>query len=91
MGGHLGLLNLGGREATMQPIRSETAQEERWEHFPHQADIGVRGIGSTKETAFEQAGLALTAVITEPKSVTRCKPCQSLVKRLTMSCCWLIG
>ena len=70
MGGQLGLLNLGGGEATMQPIRSETAQEERWEHFPHQADIGVRGIGSTKETAFEQAGLALTAVITEPKSVT---------------------
>lgn len=40
-----------------------------WEHFPHEADIGVRGIGSTKEAAFEQAGLALTAVITEPTSV----------------------
>jgi tRNA nucleotidyltransferase (CCA-adding enzyme) len=40
-----------------------------WEHFPHQADIGVRGIGQTKEAAFEQTGLALTAVITELKSV----------------------
>ncbi|NGZ11442.1 MAG: archease [Nitrospira sp. LK70] len=40
-----------------------------WEHFPHEADIGVRGIGLTKEAAFEQAGLALTAVITEPTSV----------------------
>jgi tRNA nucleotidyltransferase (CCA-adding enzyme) len=69
MGGKLGLLNLGGRESTMQPIRSETVQEERWEHFPHQADIGVRGIGSTKEAAFEQAGLALTAVITDLDSV----------------------
>jgi tRNA nucleotidyltransferase (CCA-adding enzyme) len=35
------------------------------EHFPHGADIGVRGIGHTKEQAFEQAALALTAVVTE--------------------------
>ncbi len=40
-----------------------------WEHFPHQADIGVRGIGPTKETAFQEAGLAMTAVITDPESV----------------------
>ena len=52
----------------MQTPRSETLQGS-WEHFPHQADIGVRGIGTTKEAAFEQAGLALTAVITEPTSV----------------------
>lgn len=52
----------------MQPPCSEPAQGS-WEHFPHQADIGVRGIGATKEAAFEQAGSALTAVITEPKSV----------------------
>lgn len=51
-----------------QPPRSESVQES-WEHFPHQADIGVRGIGTTKEAAFEQAGLALTAVMTEPTSV----------------------
>ena len=36
-----------------------------WEHFPHQADIGVRGLGATLEQAFEQAALALTAVITD--------------------------
>jgi len=41
----------------------------RWEHFPHQADIGVRGIGATPEQAFEQAALALTAVITDPADV----------------------
>ena len=40
-----------------------------WEHFPHQADMGIRGIGSTKEAAFEAAALALTAVITDPESV----------------------
>jgi tRNA nucleotidyltransferase (CCA-adding enzyme) len=52
----------------MQTPSSETAQGS-WEHFPHQADIGVRGIGATKEAAFEQAGMALTAVVTEPTSV----------------------
>jgi tRNA nucleotidyltransferase (CCA-adding enzyme) len=36
-----------------------------WEHFPHPADVGVRGLGATPEQAFEQAALALTAVITD--------------------------
>ena len=40
-----------------------------WEHFPHQADIGVRGLGATLEQAFEQAALALTAVIADPAVV----------------------
>ncbi|MGH7218698.1 MAG: archease [Nitrospiraceae bacterium] len=40
-----------------------------WEHFPHKADMGVRGIGPTKEAAFEGAALALTAVITDPAEV----------------------
>jgi tRNA nucleotidyltransferase (CCA-adding enzyme) len=41
-----------------------------WEHFTHGADIGVRGIGATKGEAFEQAALALTAVMTDPAGVT---------------------
>ncbi len=41
----------------------------RWEHFPHGADIGVRGCGATLAEAFEQAGRALTAVVTDPDSV----------------------
>jgi tRNA nucleotidyltransferase (CCA-adding enzyme) len=41
----------------------------RWEHFPHGADVGVRGIGRSKEEAFEQAALALTAVIADPDAV----------------------
>jgi SHS2 domain-containing protein len=53
----------------MQPSRSENVQAS-WEHFPHQADIGVRGIGLTKEAAFEQAGLAMTAVMTDVDSVS---------------------
>jgi SHS2 domain-containing protein len=40
-----------------------------WEHFDHGADIGVRGLGPTKAAAFEQAALALTAVITDPDRI----------------------
>jgi tRNA nucleotidyltransferase (CCA-adding enzyme) len=40
-----------------------------WEHFEHEADIGVRGIGATPEVAFAQAAIAMTAVITEPEKV----------------------
>jgi len=40
-----------------------------WEHFAHGADIGIRGTGPTRDAAFEQAALALTAVITDPVSV----------------------
>jgi tRNA nucleotidyltransferase (CCA-adding enzyme) len=43
--------------------------EARWEHFDHDADIGVRGLGPTREAAFEQAALALTGVVTDPASV----------------------
>jgi SHS2 domain-containing protein len=41
----------------------------RWEHFEHGADIGVRGYGASEAEAFEQAALALTAVITDLESV----------------------
>lgn len=40
-----------------------------WELFEHPADIGIRGFGSTREEAFAQAALALTAVITDPAKV----------------------
>ncbi len=43
-----------------------------WEHFHHEADVGVRGTGPTAAAAFEQAALAMTAVITDPHEV-RCQ------------------
>ncbi|MFO1463269.1 MAG: archease [bacterium] len=43
--------------------------EAHWEHFPHEADMGVRGIGNSKAEAFEQAALALSHVITEAAEV----------------------
>jgi tRNA nucleotidyltransferase (CCA-adding enzyme) len=45
------------------------AVRNTWEHFAHGADIGIRGIGPTKEAAFQQITLALTSVITDLKSV----------------------
>jgi tRNA nucleotidyltransferase (CCA-adding enzyme) len=36
----------------------------RWEHFAHDADVGVRGWGPTPAAAFEQAAMALTAIVT---------------------------
>jgi tRNA nucleotidyltransferase (CCA-adding enzyme) len=41
-----------------------------WEHFPHGADVGVRGVGESKEEAFAHAALALTGVITDPALVS---------------------
>jgi len=50
---------------------ASTLKKAGWEHFPHAADVGVRGFGKTAAEAFEQAAQALTAVIThaaiEPK------------------------
>jgi len=40
-----------------------------WEHYEHGADIGVRGVGATLAQAFEQAALAVTAVVADPAAV----------------------
>jgi tRNA nucleotidyltransferase (CCA-adding enzyme) len=42
----------------------------RWEHFDHEADIGIRGIAPTLDQAFEQAAVALTSVVTDPDLVS---------------------
>ncbi len=45
----------------------------RWEHFPHAADVGVRGFGETAAEAFEQAATALTAVVTHAEVAPKVK------------------
>ena len=52
-----------------------TMAQRRWEHFSHPSDIGIRGVGPTREEAFAQAAVALTAVIVEPEKV---KPRQAV-------------
>lgn len=41
----------------------------RAEHFPHAADIGVRGVGRTQDEAFAQAAMALFAAVTDIDAV----------------------
>jgi SHS2 domain-containing protein len=53
----------------MTPASTHGRTPAHWEHFSHVADVGVRGFGRSMDEAFEQAALALTAVITEPGSV----------------------
>jgi len=40
-----------------------------WEHYSHGADIGIRGLGRSAEEAFEQAAIALTAVVADVSRV----------------------
>lgn len=47
---------------------------DRWEHFAHVSDVGIRGIGSSREEAFAQVAVALTAVITDPRLVEPREP-----------------
>lgn len=46
-----------------------SAVEPRAELFPHGADVGVRGVGPTRDAAFEQAALALTSAVTDPTRI----------------------
>lgn len=47
----------------------KTSRACRWEHFSHEADMGIRGHGGTLEEAFRQAAMAMTAVICDIKKV----------------------
>ena len=48
-------------------------------HFPHDADVGICGLGPTLEKAFEQAALAMIGVITDPANV-------NLAESVTIEC-----
>jgi hypothetical protein len=70
------------------PCESKTG----WEHFPHDADVGVRGRGLTAAEAFEQAAQALTAVITHGELSCGAGDMQlgaDAVSRHSWTRCWL--
>lgn len=46
-----------------------SVESSRWEHFHHEADVGVRGIAPDVAGAFAQAALALVAVVCPPERV----------------------
>lgn len=43
--------------------------EGAWEHFEHDADIGLRAIAPSRERLFEKMAEALMAVVTDPQRV----------------------
>jgi tRNA nucleotidyltransferase (CCA-adding enzyme) len=47
----------------------EPPTKSYFELFPHGADVGVRGVGPSLASAFEQAALALTSAVTDPAGV----------------------
>ncbi|HSG59752.1 MAG TPA: archease [Woeseiaceae bacterium] len=44
-------------------------EARRWEHFEHDADIGLRAVAMTRAGLFEAMGEALTAIVTDPSAV----------------------
>jgi tRNA nucleotidyltransferase (CCA-adding enzyme) len=53
----------------VNPYAERSARTTRWEHYERGADTGVRGFGATKAEAFEQAGLALIAVVADLRTI----------------------
>jgi SHS2 domain-containing protein len=49
-----------------------------WEHFAHPADMGIRGLGMTRQEAYAQAALALTALTVDLDTI---KPCTCVTVR----------
>ena len=43
--------------------------ERGWEHFEVEADVGVRGWGPSRATAFSEAALGVLALTVDPQSV----------------------
>ena len=49
---------------------------QQWEHFPHGADIGLRGRGATLGAALAAVATALAAVVTDPAGIAPRVPVQ---------------
>ena len=60
---------LSGSSAATAPAIRRRAQR-----FSHGADVGVRGLGPSREAAFEEAARALTGVVTDPRRVRPSEP-----------------
>lgn len=56
------------------PARRLLPHRGMWEHFAHDADIGIRGRGETRARAFAEAARALTAAVTDPGSIAQARP-----------------
>lgn len=57
------------RDPAQNPKTPEPSARRGWNHFPHQADIGLHGWGQTLAAAFEETALALTGAMVDPGCV----------------------
>ena len=55
----------------MSPETNFGSSVARWEHFPHGADLGIRGFGPTPAEAFVHAASAMCAAIVD-LAMVRC-------------------
>jgi SHS2 domain-containing protein len=62
------------RDSGVSSVAKRAGDRRDWETFPHGSDVGVRGFGSTPAQAFEAAGRALTAVVTDLETVRALEP-----------------
>ena len=54
----------------MSPQTDFGSNVASWEHFPHDADLGVRGFGPTPAEAFGQTALAMCAAVVDLATVS---------------------
>jgi len=57
-----------------------------WEHFSHEADVGIRGFGVTPAEAFEQAAVALTAVVTHAEIKPLTSVDEMAIRKMLFGC-----
>jgi hypothetical protein len=70
------------------PASDDTTAEQimaNWEHYSHGADIGIRGYGRSAEEAFEQAAVALTAVVADVRKVREVEMVEVRCEALTLN------
>lgn len=56
-----------------------------WEHFAHDAEVGMRGFGRTMAEAFEQSAVALIAIVAEMPVVPRQKVTVTCVNAVVLA------
>jgi len=61
--------NSSDRNAAVPAQYNKEMEARRWEHFEHDADIGLKAAAMTRAGLFEAMGEALTAIVTDPAGV----------------------
>ena len=58
-----------GTRYLTQTMKAQVSDTSDWTHFPHDADIAVRGFGASPAEAFENAARAMSAAVTPLESI----------------------